>query len=282
MTRGFATGADGNDTLISIENIDGSPFDDVLSGNAANNVLFGDAGNDTLNGNAGNDMIKGNSGIDTAVFTGSRNQYRIGSSTAEGVEIRDLVAGRDGNDLVQNTEFLRFSDKTLASPSSLNPIGVAIADQLSVVYFGRGISFDWRNLTATVVENGASPDILTAFFNAAVSDRAFGANDSLQTIVNKTFNNIFGSMRRHLKGMLGQPRLMPGRFRAKRFPGKCSTRTSARRMCPRPIRSGAKSDHRSERFHKRRARGQRTRTWQCRCACRRERARMAEADTQPE
>ena len=61
---GFASGADGDDTLRNIENITGSAFDDVLSGNNANNVLDGGAGNDLLFGRAGADILIGGEGDD--------------------------------------------------------------------------------------------------------------------------------------------------------------------------------------------------------------------------
>jgi Ca2+-binding RTX toxin-like protein len=47
------TGGGGVDTLISIENLTGSSFDDVLTGDSADNVLQGGAGNDVLDGGAG-------------------------------------------------------------------------------------------------------------------------------------------------------------------------------------------------------------------------------------
>jgi serralysin len=48
-----ATGGSGSDTLISIENLTGSGFNDSLTGNAGNNVLDGGAGTDFLNGATG-------------------------------------------------------------------------------------------------------------------------------------------------------------------------------------------------------------------------------------
>ena len=53
---GFATGAAGNDTLISIENAIGSAFDDFAVGNAGDNVLDGVGGNDGLLGQDGDDI----------------------------------------------------------------------------------------------------------------------------------------------------------------------------------------------------------------------------------
>src|SRR6185503_11219694 len=45
------------DTLTSIENLNGSRWDDTLTGDAGDNVLTGNAGGDTLTGGAGNDTF---------------------------------------------------------------------------------------------------------------------------------------------------------------------------------------------------------------------------------
>ncbi len=49
------TGGSGNDTLLNIENLTGSVFDDILIGNATANVLDGGLGADFMAGGAGND-----------------------------------------------------------------------------------------------------------------------------------------------------------------------------------------------------------------------------------
>nr|WP_272490884.1 tandem-95 repeat protein [Mesobacterium pallidum] len=73
-TGGWATG----DTLVSIENLDGSEFADTLEGDGGANALYGDRGDDTLTGLAGDDRLQGGrgadridggAGIDTAVYT---------------------------------------------------------------------------------------------------------------------------------------------------------------------------------------------------------------------
>jgi serralysin len=59
------------DLLSSIENLGGSLFNDVLTGNTLQNVLFGNNGNDTLIGDAGADTLSGGEGMDTASYSGS-------------------------------------------------------------------------------------------------------------------------------------------------------------------------------------------------------------------
>jgi serralysin len=66
LTTGVAIDGFGKqDTLLNIENVRGTGFNDVLVGSAVNNVLRGEAGNDTLNGMAGADTMKGGTGNDT-------------------------------------------------------------------------------------------------------------------------------------------------------------------------------------------------------------------------
>lgn len=56
--------ADG-DIISNFENVYGSEFDDLLTGNTSNNKLFGQSGADTIIGAAGNDYLEGGAGKDT-------------------------------------------------------------------------------------------------------------------------------------------------------------------------------------------------------------------------
>ncbi|NBU27195.1 MAG: hypothetical protein EBS42_02980, partial [Caulobacteraceae bacterium] len=54
--------------MSGIENISGSSFDDVLTGDGGNNVLAGREGADTLNGGDGDDVLLGDGSISMSSF----------------------------------------------------------------------------------------------------------------------------------------------------------------------------------------------------------------------
>ncbi|MBK9572636.1 MAG: calcium-binding protein [Rhodoferax sp.] len=100
LSLGTATGGGvGNDTLIGIEGVNGSAFDDLITGGATEDWFMGGAGNDTIDGGAGNDFVN----------------YDDNSTTA-GVTINLLtgvVSGGAGNDVLSNIEHVKgsiFSD----------------------------------------------------------------------------------------------------------------------------------------------------------------------------
>jgi Ca2+-binding RTX toxin-like protein len=65
-----AGGTAQGDTLLNIENIFGSGFDDLLIGDTGDNVLRGQGGDDTLKGGGGSDQLLGGLGNDTVSFYG--------------------------------------------------------------------------------------------------------------------------------------------------------------------------------------------------------------------
>jgi Ca2+-binding RTX toxin-like protein len=87
---GTATGAAGNDRIFTVENIQGSNFNDVLIGSSGDNVINGGAGDDTINGNGGNDLLLGGAGNDQFDITTTGNAVISGGNFAS-----DPASGND-------------------------------------------------------------------------------------------------------------------------------------------------------------------------------------------
>lgn len=88
-------GFGGTDQLANFENVTGSIFDDVITGNAAANLLEALAGSDRLDGMTGNDRLVGGAGEDTFAFT-----TVLGAGNVD--TIVDLVSGTDRVELKQS------------------------------------------------------------------------------------------------------------------------------------------------------------------------------------
>jgi Ca2+-binding RTX toxin-like protein len=101
LATGKASGAAGNDTLISIEVVIGSSFADTLIGNSGSNGLRGGGGDDTIDGGAG---------TDAALFVGVRSAYTV-SKSATGLTVDSVAEGKDS---LVNIERLHFSDVRVA------------------------------------------------------------------------------------------------------------------------------------------------------------------------
>jgi uncharacterized repeat protein (TIGR01451 family) len=88
----------GLDKLAHVENITGSPGDDILIGDDGPNVIDGGAGNDTLEGLAGNDILFGRDGND-GVSGGAGNDILVpgaGEDTVTGGPGADWAGTVDG------------------------------------------------------------------------------------------------------------------------------------------------------------------------------------------
>ena len=66
-TAQASAGDASGDVLISVENLYGSNYSDILVGNDTRNTLSGGAGNDVLDGGSGDDWLVGGAGSDTLV-----------------------------------------------------------------------------------------------------------------------------------------------------------------------------------------------------------------------
>jgi Ca2+-binding RTX toxin-like protein len=114
LTTAQNTGSGGIDTIINVENVSGSLYDDALIGNSLANTLFGWTGNDTLSGAAGNDLLDGYAGADH-LFGGAGNDVLTGGVTGLVTEVDQLTGGAGADVFV-------FKDATFSTASGTDQI----------------------------------------------------------------------------------------------------------------------------------------------------------------
>jgi Ca2+-binding RTX toxin-like protein len=127
-----SAGADGADTLFdSVENVNGSNYNDTLTGDGGPNTLsgfggndtivggggndhlFGAAGNDTLRGEAGDDELNGGEGIDTATYANAAGAVVVDLSFYNASATGS--AGTDWLSLVENVTGSGYADSITGS-----------------------------------------------------------------------------------------------------------------------------------------------------------------------
>jgi Ca2+-binding RTX toxin-like protein len=102
---GWAGDAEG-DRLETIENLEGSQFEDLLIGDSVNNILSGLGGNDLIYGEAGDDLLDGGTGSDR-LYGGDGNDQlygQAGEDLLKGEAGDDQLNGGDGNDQLYGQE----------------------------------------------------------------------------------------------------------------------------------------------------------------------------------
>ena len=119
LSTGAVTGGSGNDTLVSIERVFGSRFNDVLTGSGANESFLGALGADTINGGGGTDTFEYGfavSGVAVNLATG-------------------LASRGAGNDVISNVENVKCSifNDTIAGCAVANSLNKDSGNDLYVV-----------------------------------------------------------------------------------------------------------------------------------------------------
>ncbi|MEW5773041.1 MAG: hypothetical protein AB1916_05905, partial [Thermodesulfobacteriota bacterium] len=134
LAAGRASGADGNDTLVSIENVEGSRYGDTLVGTSGNNRFDGGGGDDSIVGGAGVDTLDFDE-VDAAVTVDLAAGWAVqdgdaislsGIEAVEGSRHDDSILGdssdnflqgHDGDDTLEG----RAGNDTLDGGSSYDP-----------------------------------------------------------------------------------------------------------------------------------------------------------------
>jgi Ca2+-binding RTX toxin-like protein len=120
---GFAQG----DTLVNVENVVGSAFNDALIGNAGANKLIGGDGNDNLTGGAGADELIGGEGHDTTRYQDSGAGVTVDLTTGIG---SGGTAQGDTYDSIDNAIGSNFDDILVGTEETNLLNGVAGNDIL--------------------------------------------------------------------------------------------------------------------------------------------------------
>ena len=95
------TGGAGIDTLVNIDNLIGSNYNDHLAGDQGNNILNGGLGNDVLNGGAGDDILIGGPGNNTLTGGPGHDTFLYQAGNTGHDTITDFNFGIDKLDLSQ-------------------------------------------------------------------------------------------------------------------------------------------------------------------------------------
>jgi Ca2+-binding RTX toxin-like protein len=151
----------GEDTLSSIENLEGSRFDDFLQGNSSVNIINGGDGNDGLSGMGGADTIHGNDGDDgisvsvfgdtaTARFFGDAGNDQLsgaaGNDVLDGGTGNDNLFGAQGDDTLIGGD---GNDRLEGSVGADTMAGGAGIDTVVYRFSQGGVNVNLANQTAT-------------------------------------------------------------------------------------------------------------------------------------
>ncbi len=179
------------DRFISIENLEGSNYDDFLYGDDGNNLLSGLGGNDTIRGEGGDDQIDGGTG-NNILFAGEGNNQ---IAAADG---KNTVYAGSGNDSIvvgngNNTVFAGDGKNTITTGAGNDTIyGGAVAD---VIYAGAGNNTVFADEGQNTIVSQDGNDTIYAgagrdFISAGGGDDTIFAGDGDNWIAAGTGNNI--------------------------------------------------------------------------------------------
>jgi len=173
----------GTDVLVSIENAEGSDFDDTIIGSDGINELRGRAGDDTIDG-AG--------GADTAVYGGVRSGYSV-IRTATGFTVTDQ-AGTDGTDTLSRVERLRFADEAVAFDLGVGQSAGNTVRLIGAAFGANSVTPDLVGVGISIFDQGLSL--------VQVADLALGTDLYLSLagsrsnvdFVNTVYRNVVGTL----------------------------------------------------------------------------------------
>ena len=179
------------DRFISIENLEGSEYDDFLYGDDNDNILSGLGGNDTIRGEAGDDRLDGGTG-DNLLNAGE------GNNTIVAADGKNTVYAESGNDSVllgngNNTVFAGKGNNTVVVGNGDNTVYAESGNDSIVVGNGNNTVFagDGKNtITAgsgnDTLYGGAGTDVI----DAGAGNNTVFAYDGQNIVLTQDGNDI--------------------------------------------------------------------------------------------
>ena len=163
-----------------IENVMGSPYDDVIIGNAQNNLV-------TFMG--GNDIVDGQGGVDTIRLWNKSAEFKVSKDTSTGYWNVEAANNSSGGMELQNTERLIFTDTSWALDTGDAQSAGRTAKILGAVFGKEGLSnMVYRGIGLFYFDYGMSYEALTLL----ALDARVGPGASKETVAQLLQANVPG------------------------------------------------------------------------------------------
>jgi hypothetical protein len=163
-----------------IENVVGSPYDDVIIGNPQNNFI-------TFMG--GNDIVDGQAGIDTIRLGSKSADFKVLKDTSTGYWNVEAANKTSGSMELQNTERLSFIDTSWALDSGDSESAGRTAKILGAVFGKEGLAnMSYRGIGLFYFDIGMSYEALTLL----ALDARVGPGASMETVAQLLQTNVPG------------------------------------------------------------------------------------------
>jgi len=163
-----------------IENVIGSPYDDVIIGNSQNNLI-------TFMG--GNDIVDGQAGVDTIRLWSNLAEFKVAKDITTGYWNVAAINNNAGGMELQNTERLLFSDTAWALDSGDMQSAGRTAKILGAVFGKEGlVNMTYRGIGLFYFDSGMSYEALTLL----ALDARVGPNASKEAVAQLLQANVPG------------------------------------------------------------------------------------------